>query len=141
MAMFASWLTALLLMVWIRREMAAGRSVFDLPRRWLAKLHRKHMLFALAIVGLMVGLVWLMKADGAMIIALGWPEIATLAASFDVPALLDLAVIAIVSAGQARLGTPRRTRGGARPRSNRVSRRRTSVHAANDDEDRRRRAA
>ena len=140
--MFATWLTALMLALWIKREGAAGRSVLAVPRRWLASLRRGHVLVALGMAGLMLGLVWLMKADGAMIVALGWPEIAAVTAAIDLPALVDLAVIALLAAGQARFGTLHRRSDTKRPRVlRRRTRRALSKRSANDDEDRWRLAA
>ena len=131
--MFASWLTVLMLMLWARREVNAWRALFAAPRRWLARLGRGHVLFAVALAGAMIGLVWLMKADGAMLVAFGWPEVAALSTMIDLPALIDIAVIALVAAGQAGYGRVTRT---ARLRRRRTLRSATRRTPANDDEDR-----
>ncbi|WP_267388833.1 hypothetical protein [Sphingomonas sp. GC_Shp_3] len=138
--MFASWLTVLLLMLWARREVNAGRALFAAPRRRLGRLGRGHVLFAVAMAGVMIGLVWLMKADGAMLVAFGWPEVAALSTMIDLPALIDIAVIALVAAGQAGFGRVARA-ARPHPRQRRTLRSPTRRTPVNDDEGRLRRAA
>ncbi|MGN6818812.1 MAG: hypothetical protein ACTHJR_09080 [Sphingomonas sp.] len=145
-------LTALLLTLWLAMFMARGTPIGDAlhrilvvtPARWLSRISRGQILFALLTLSIIVGLVWLLEGDGRMLVSMGMPEFLSFAAAIDLSALLDLAAVAVIAATTIRfraLGSwlrhqivPRRPRA----RRSRIQRLRPP---ANDDEDRRALAA
>ncbi len=101
--MLALTLAGLWLMMGIGRHTPIGRglhrALVEAPCRWLSGISRGQVLLTVLILAIVVGVVWLLENDGRMLVAMGLPEFMGFAAAIDLPALLDLAAVAMVAAG------------------------------------------
>ncbi len=136
-----------LLGLWLAMRVADGTPVgrtlrhwlVDRPARRLSRISRGQVLLVLAIVGVSLVLIWLLENDGRMLVAMGLPDVVSLAVAIDAASLLDLTLVAVVAASAIRVRTVASwIRSSARPRRsrNRAARTRRMRTPANDDEDR-----
>jgi hypothetical protein len=136
-------LLGLWLALWAAGNAPTGRTLrhwmVERPAARLSRISRGQILLMLTLTGVAVALIWLLENDGRMLIAMGLPDVLSLAVAIDAASLLDLAVVAVIAASTIRVraitswlrprATPRR------PRARTIRVRRTRP-PANDDEDR-----
>jgi hypothetical protein len=105
--MLALTLAGLWLTMWIGRDTPIGRGLHrvmvEAPCRWLASISRGQVLFAVLLLTIVVGTIWLLENDGRMLLTFGLPEFMGFASAIDLSALLDLAAVAVIAAGTVRV--------------------------------------
>ena len=141
--MILGMVLGLWLALWTAGDTPVGRTL----RRWMVErpavrlsgISRGQVLLMLTLAGIAVALIWLLENDGRMLVAMGLPEMASLAVAIDAASLLDLALVAMIAASTIRVravSTWVRQRIAPRRSRARTVRTRRSKPPANDDEDR-----
>ena len=141
-------LLGLWLAIWAADGTPIGRTLrnwmVERPALRLSRVTRGQILLLLVLAGAALALIWLLENDGRMLVAMGLPDVVSLAIAIDAASLLDLALVAVVAASAIRVrAVADWIRPTARPRRprNRVTRTRRTRLPANDDEERPARAA
>ncbi|MDB5679897.1 hypothetical protein [Sphingomonas bacterium] len=135
-------LLGLWLALWVASDTPIGRTLqhwmVERPAARLSRISRGQVLLILTLTGVAVALIWLLENDGRMLIAMGLPDVLSLAVAIDAASLLDLALVAVIAVSTIRVRAvvnwlrPRATR---RPRARSIRVRRARP-PANDDEER-----
>ena len=124
------------------RGTAAGRILHrwlvEAPARWLARITRGHVLMASATLIVVATVIWVMQADGLIVLGMAAPDMFVMASMVDVSMLLDVTLVAIAAASMLRVRAIRHWIGHIAPRRPRARavRVRRERPPANDDEDR-----
>lgn len=135
-------LLGLWLATWAAGDTPVGRTLrhwmVERPAARLSRISRGQILLMLTLAGVAVALIWLLENDGRMLIAMGLPDVVSLAVAIDAASLLDLALVAVIAASTIRVRAVvnwLRPRAMRRPRARSI-RVRPARPPANDDEDR-----